>query len=241
MFTITTARRYRDILLRPVVLDLPPCSSAREIVTAILSVPRDSSVATVLAAALLDAPARLIPTRITASSLILMSWFMYMITQQPTMSILPHFRHAKGTGEWERRIVDTLCTNSSTSCADLYLCIASFLSYPTFLLVKSDNDNDCDSGLICHQRTGTTAVYGCTGGGISGKDYCSIPLPPTEPPTKAPTPICLEIGEDCSQSAESDCCSGVCVDGLTCGANPYPELTLVSNGGTNYQECQGDW
>ena len=143
--------------------------------------------------------------------------------------------------EVESSIPYILYTNSPTLYADLYYNWFPFYCVPLFLLVKSDNDNDCDSGLVCHQRTGTAAVYGCTGGGISGKDYCSIPLPPTEPPTKAPTPICLEIGEDCSQSAESDCCSGVCVDGLTCGANPYPELTLVSNGGTNYQECQGDW
>ena len=52
----------------------------------------------------------------------------------------------------------------------------------------------------------------------------------------------MEVGEDCSQSAESECCSGICVDGLTCGAATFPELTYVSNGETNgfYKECEGE-
>lgn len=96
---------------------------------------------------------------------------------------------------------------------------------------------DCDTGLVCGQRSGTEAVNGCVGSGISGKDYCHVPPPPTDSPTRAPTPLCLEIGEDCSQSAESECCSGVCVGGL-CGS-PYPPLTYVGNEGTNYNVCEG--
>lgn len=107
-----------------------------------------------------------------------------------------------------------------------------------FYTKRSDSDADCNAGLICGQRSGTEAVNGCTGSGISGKDYCHVPPPPTNSPTRAPTPLCLEIGEDCSQSAESECCSGVCVDGLTCGTS-YPPLTYVSNGGTNYNACEG--
>ena len=107
MSTITTARRYRDMILTTTVLDLPLSICAKEIATIMRSVPRASSAASVLAVALLDAPAHLRPTRITVSSLIPMSWFMYMITQQPTMSILPPFKHAKGTGECERGIEST--------------------------------------------------------------------------------------------------------------------------------------
>ena len=110
--------------------------------------------------------------------------------------------------------------------------------FPPSLRICSDSDADCDIGLICGQRDGTDTVNGCIGSGISGKDYCHVPPPPTDSPTRAPTPLCLEIGEDCSQSAESECCSGVCgVDGL-CGTS-YPPLTYVSNGGTNYNACEG--
>ena len=38
-----------------------------------------------------------------------------------------------------------------------------------------DSDSDCDPGLSCFQRSGTTAVPGCTGGGggdRSDVDYC---------------------------------------------------------------------
>ena len=35
-----------------------------------------------------------------------------------------------------------------------------------------DNNEDCSFGLICFQRGGTEAVPGCSGLGLSGKDYC---------------------------------------------------------------------
>ena len=106
---------------------------------------------------------------------------------------------------------------------------------------RSDSNSDCADGLVCGQRSGNEALFGCVGSGISGKDYCHVPPPTTDPPTRAPTPLCLEFGEDCSQSAESECCSGVCVDGRSCGAATFPELTYVSNGETNgfYKECEG--
>lgn len=40
-----------------------------------------------------------------------------------------------------------------------------------------DSDSDCASGLVCFQRSGTTAVPGCTGTGTSHWDYCIIPPP----------------------------------------------------------------
>ena len=78
------------------------------------SVPRDSSAASALAVALLDASARLCRTRITAFILIPMSWFMSMITEKPAMSLLPPFRHAKGTGECERGIYNELSSSPYT-------------------------------------------------------------------------------------------------------------------------------
>lgn len=48
--------------------------------------------------------------------------------------------------------------------------------------------DDCDDGLICFQRSGTTPVPGCSGEGSSGRDYCIVPPPPTAAPTEPPTP-----------------------------------------------------
>ncbi len=35
-----------------------------------------------------------------------------------------------------------------------------------------DNDDDCQDGLTCFQRSGYTLVPGCTGSGTSSWDYC---------------------------------------------------------------------
>ena len=35
-----------------------------------------------------------------------------------------------------------------------------------------DNDNQCEGDLKCFQRSGFEAVPGCSGQGLSGKDYC---------------------------------------------------------------------
>jgi hypothetical protein len=69
-----------------------------------------------------------------------------------------------------------------------------------------DTDEECGEGLLCFERDGTEAVPGCSGTGVSGKDYCfktdmtrapstSSPtispkptdIPTTAPPSKAPT------------------------------------------------------
>ena len=44
-----------------------------------------------------------------------------------------------------------------------------------------DQDSQCDKGLKCFQRSGTTAVPGCTGKGVTNHDYC---IKPTVKPTK---------------------------------------------------------
>jgi predicted ThiF/HesA family dinucleotide-utilizing enzyme len=52
-----------------------------------------------------------------------------------------------------------------------------------------DNDADCAVGHACFQRGGVETVPGCTGLGLSGKDYCykvTAP-PPSLPPTLFPT------------------------------------------------------
>jgi len=54
--------------------------------------------------------------------------------------------------------------------------LASFGANPTQTLGKCEGDcdsnSDCASGLLCHQRDGTSAVPGCTGTGTSYHDYC---------------------------------------------------------------------
>ena len=59
-----------------------------------------------------------------------------------------------------------------------------------------DNNNDCDTGLKCYQRSGDTEVPGCLSGGIgdeSSHDYCVIDI---DPPTPSPTPIPYNNIED---------------------------------------------
>jgi hypothetical protein len=38
-----------------------------------------------------------------------------------------------------------------------------------------DNDGECAAGLLCFQRSGTESVPGCSGSGVSAKDYCYDP------------------------------------------------------------------
>ena len=45
------------------------------------------------------------------------------------------------------------------------------------VLMHSDTDSDCQAGLSCFQRDDVESVPGCTGTGISGKDYCYNPNP----------------------------------------------------------------
>jgi len=59
----------------------------------------------------------------------------------------------------------------------------------SLLPLQCDKDSECMTGLICKQRGGTEAVPGCSGSGVSGKDYCmsAEPIPPpTPPPTHPP-------------------------------------------------------
>eukprot|EP00986_Skeletonema_menzelii_P005451 scaffold1984_cov144-Skeletonema_menzelii.AAC.4 len=49
-----------------------------------------------------------------------------------------------------------------------------------------DSNADCQTGLVCQQRTGNEAIPGCTGTPEPGEDYCR-PADPTAPPTPAPT------------------------------------------------------
>ena len=48
-----------------------------------------------------------------------------------------------------------------------------------------DGDSDCDGSLICFKRDGVTPVPGCSGAGVSAKDYCYDPN--AENPTNSPT------------------------------------------------------
>jgi hypothetical protein len=48
-----------------------------------------------------------------------------------------------------------------------------------------DTDLDCVPGLVCFQRSGSEAVPGCSGAGVSGISYC-FSNTPTPPPTLAP-------------------------------------------------------
>ncbi|KAI2492348.1 Bacterial protein of unknown function (DUF839) [Fragilaria crotonensis] len=51
-----------------------------------------------------------------------------------------------------------------------------------------DTDADCAAGLRCFQRGGVETVTGCTGEGVSGKDYCyTASNVPTSQPTLFPT------------------------------------------------------
>ena len=48
-----------------------------------------------------------------------------------------------------------------------------------------DRDSDCNGGLECFKRDDVTPVPGCSGEGVSKKDYCYDPNPapiPTNPP-----------------------------------------------------------
>ena len=48
-----------------------------------------------------------------------------------------------------------------------------------------DGDSDCDGSLICFKRDGVTPVPGCSGEGVSAKDYCYDTN--AENPTNSPT------------------------------------------------------
>jgi len=61
------------------------------------------------------------------------------------------------------------------------------------LPLQCDNDSQCQFPLKCMQRGGIEAVPGCSGEGVSGKDYCysdgSTAPPISPPPTGNPTNV----------------------------------------------------
>ena len=63
---------------------------------------------------------------------------------------------------------------------EMYKCLQQSL-----LLFLGDDDVDCIGNLICFQRSGFTAVPGCTGQGSNNSDYCI--RPETNEPTEVPT------------------------------------------------------
>merc|ERR1712151_543475 len=50
-----------------------------------------------------------------------------------------------------------------------------------------DNDSQCEKGLKCFQRSGFTAVPGCTGKGVNHHDYCIKPKAKPAPKLKCAT------------------------------------------------------
>mmetsp|Transcript_13320 Transcript_13320/g.28769 ORF Transcript_13320/g.28769 Transcript_13320/m.28769 type:complete len:787 (+) Transcript_13320:1072-3432(+) len=127
-----------------------------------------------------------------------------------------------------------------------------------------DNDGDCQGELLCYQRTGTEQVPGCTGLGVSAKDYCA---------SRSDTSLLFLRGDNGSPGAnfplglcEGDCdsnsdCQGTLIckqrteveEVLGCngeGASGedycrYPVLELVGNNGWSgsdfpLRDCEGD-
>ena len=80
-----------------------------------------------------------------------------------------------------------------------------------------DGDSHCGSGLKCFQRSGTEAVPGCSGSGVSGKDYCYNDSPPTPSPPPSNDPALEYIG-DCSSSSPCGLCQGDCDGDSHCGS-----------------------
>jgi hypothetical protein len=50
-----------------------------------------------------------------------------------------------------------------------------------------DNDDECQEGLVCMQRSGNEAVPGCDGAGETGTDYCVAAPTPSPTFTRSPT------------------------------------------------------
>jgi len=67
-----------------------------------------------------------------------------------------------------------------------------------------DKDSECQPGLACFQREGTTPVPGCSGAGKSGYDYCYLP----------------ELNDDGENPGRSDLgkCTGDCDKDSACSS-----------------------
>jgi len=122
-------------------------------------------------------------------------------TMEPTKSPTQSPTDASTTSPTKAPVIATLDPTTSPSTAPSTQPTAAFPSLVyagdngspgdgIFPLAKCqgdcDDDDDCESPLKCFQRGGTQSVPGCTGTGISGKDYCYDPNPPTPPPTPCP-------------------------------------------------------
>ena len=99
-----------------------------------------------------------------------------------------------------------------------------------------DGDSDCSGNLKCFQRSGTEAVPGCEGSGVSGKDYCF----------EVPVAYLWEMGNDglpedafplglCQGDCDSD---DECQEGLVCMQRSADEVVPGCDGagetGTDY-------
>jgi len=75
-----------------------------------------------------------------------------------------------------------------------------------------DNDGHCQDGFMCFQRSGTTAVPGCSGTGTSDWDYCvqeDADGPPLDSTAGGSGTNLAECAGDCDNDDD-------CQDGLTC-------------------------
>merc|ERR1712147_401574 len=106
-----------------------------------------------------------------------------------------------------------------------------------------DQDSQCDKGLKCFQRSGTTAVPGCTGKGVTNHDYC---IKPVVKPTKPSKPAIKDFGINAHNRAgtlklcQGDCDNDShCDKGLKCfqrsGTTKVPGCT--GKGVTNHDYC----
>ena len=109
-----------------------------------------------------------------------------------------------------------------------------------------DSDSDCDPGLSCFQRSGNTAVPGCTGGGggdRSDVDYCvgnpSSNVGDTADGELADVAGDLDDADVLLGRCEADCDDdGECDSGLMCyqrdGDEPVPGCNGTPRSGWDY-------
>ena len=71
-----------------------------------------------------------------------------------------------------------------------------------------DDDWDCTEGLRCYVRAHLETIVGCSGGGLSGTDYCfADPSLVASPPNNGPE---LEVVPQCSSTSPCGLCQGDC-------------------------------
>lgn len=72
-----------------------------------------------------------------------------------------------------------------------------------------DSDKDCEKGLVCYQRSGTTDVPGCQGAGKKDWDYCIEPVTELSDKGINPGTTIEECLGDCDKDSQ-------CVGSLKC-------------------------